>query len=390
MTMKKKALFPFLGIALLVGGCPEPETEDSEPVIRSIRSVVVASDDGSRSRSFAGSVRAGNQTRLSFQVPGRIDELGITVGATVSQGERIARVDPTDFELQIQEARASASQARAQARSAAATYDRIRALYASQNASRQDLDNARAQRDSAQAASAAVGQSIRRLQRQLEYATLTAPDDGTISEVMAERNEVVAAGQVIATLQVGEQLEVAVDVPESHINRVGQGDEVQVAIDSQDEPLAGTVYEVGVPTQGGTVFPVTIRLPEETTDVRAGMSADVTFLFELDEEEMARHVVPVTAVSEDGEGTFVYVAEGEGELGTVRRVSVEVGDISTNGIEIREGLEDGLRVVTAGVSRIHPGMEVRIPENEGSEGDAEETDADGADEGEAADEEAAE
>ena len=73
-------------------------------------------------------VRAGNETRLSFQVPGRIAELDITVGATVESGARLATVDPTDIELQIQEARASAGQARAQVRQAAATYDRIREI----------------------------------------------------------------------------------------------------------------------------------------------------------------------------------------------------------------------------------------------------------------------
>lgn len=348
----------------IFGACGGEEEAPAEEVIRPVRSIIVSTDDGSRSRSFSGAVRAGNETRLSFQVPGRIAELDITVGATVESGARLATVDPTDIELQIQEARASAGQARAQVRQAAATYDRIRALYANQNASRQDLDNARAQRDSTQSAAAAISQSVRRLQRQLEYATLVAPDGGTISAVSVERNEVVAAGQVIAVLQVGEQLEVGVDVPESHINRVQRGDEVEVRVDSHDEPMTGTIYEVGVPMQGSSVFPVTVRLPEEVSDVRAGMAADVSFAFDLSEEEAPQHIVPVTSVSEDTEGRFVYIVDGEGETGIIRRVGVEVGSVGADGIEIQDGLSDGDRVVTAGVTRIHAGLEVRILENE--------------------------
>lgn len=368
-------IFVALALSVVLASCGGEEEAPAEEIIRPVRSIVVSTDDGSRNRSFSGAVRAGNETRLSFQVPGRIAELDITVGATVESGVRLATVDPTDIELQIQEARASAGQARAQVRQAAATYERIRALYANQNASRQDLDNARAQRDSTQSAAAAISQSVRRLQRQLEYATLVAPDAGTISAVSVERNEVVAAGQVIAVLQVGEQLEVGVDVPESHINRVQRGGEVEVRVDSHDEPMTGTIYEVGVPMQGSSVFPVTVRLPEDVSDVRAGMAADVNFAFDLSEAEAPQHIVPLTSVSEDTEGRFVFVVEGDGETGVIRRVSVEVGNVGADGIEIQEGLNDGDRVVTAGVSRIHAGLEVRILENE----DAQESDDDGDD-----------
>lgn len=357
----------WLLVVLVASACGGGEEAAPDPVLRAVRYVVVESDDGARERSFSGAIRAGSQSRLSFQVPGRITELPVKVGDSITRGQRIAAVDPTDFQLQLQEARASSAQARASARSASATYDRVRALYENQNASRQDLDNARAQRDGAQSAAAAASQGVRQLQRQLEYATLTAPADGTISAVSAEANEVVAAGQVVAILQVGEQLEVAIDVPESHINHIDRGDEVSVAIDAiSGRTFEGTVYEVGVPGQGSSVFPVTIRLGEDLgSEVRSGMAAEVTFQLEVEAESAAEHVIPTTAVGEDREGRFVYVVEGEGETGTVRRVPVEVGEIGTMGIEILDGLEDGQRVVTAGVSRIRDGLEVRVPPLEG-------------------------
>ncbi|MEM7608776.1 MAG: efflux RND transporter periplasmic adaptor subunit, partial [Myxococcota bacterium] len=248
---------------LLLGGCGGDDEAASEPLIRSVRYMRVAASEVGRERTFSGAVRAGNQTRMSFQVSGRVNALNIRVGQTLEEGATVASLDGTDYELQLQEARANSGQARAQARSAVANYERVRALYANQNASRQDLDNARAQRDSAQASSAAAGQSIRLLQRQLEYATLTAPAAGTVSEVLIENNEVVSAGQTVATLQVGEQLEVAVDVPETYVNQIERGTEASIRVDAVEEAIAATVYEVGVPTQGSTVFPITLRVPEE-------------------------------------------------------------------------------------------------------------------------------
>jgi RND family efflux transporter MFP subunit len=349
----------------LASGCggEEPSTD---VIIRPVRWVVAGNGTGDATHTFAGSVRAGSESRLSFQVPGRVTTLSVRVGDAVEADQVIAEVDPTDLQLQLQEARASAGQAQAQSRSAAATYQRVRALYENQNASPQDLDNARAQRDGAQSAAGAAGQAVRRLQRQLEYARLSAPSAGTISAVSVEAGEVVGAGQVVATLQIGEQLEVGVDMPESHIQHVARGDEAQVQI--RGRSIVGTVYEVGTPAQGSAIFPVTIRLPEGTEDVRPGMVADVSFHVDA-EVEAPGLTVPTSAVGEDREGRFVFVLDGDGETAHVRRRSVEVGEIGPGGIVVTEGLEAGERVVTAGVSRIEDGLEVRVPPQEGAASD---------------------
>ena len=363
-------LRPFLlgALALSAAACGGEE-ETPEPIVRSVRYVVVGRDDGASQRTFSGAVRAGSSSRLSFRVPGRVREVSVAVGDRVEPGDPIARLDPTDFQIQLQEARASAAQARAQARQAEPAYRRVRALYENQNASRSDLDDARAARDSAQSALAALGSTVRRLQNQLEYATLTAPAAGTISRVEVEANENVAAGQVVAELQVGEQLEVTLDVPESRVNDIARGDAASVRIDAlQGLEVEGTVYEVGVPREGAAVFPVTVRLAEGEERIRAGMAAEVTFRFEA-LPDAPRHHLPPAAVGEDRDGRFVYVVERtEGERGVVHRRAVEVGEIGEAGLAIEAGVEDGELVVTAGVSRIHDGLEVRVPPREGDEG----------------------
>ena len=53
-------------------------------------------------------------------------------------------------------------------------------------------------------------------------------------------------------------------------------------------------------------------------------------------------------------------------LGTVRRAPVAVGEMRSDGIEVRDGVSPGDMVVTAGVSRIYDGLQVRVPEKPGS------------------------
>ena len=350
------------GIALAIG-CGGDESE-GDPIVRPVRYVVVQDAGGAGVLNLSGAVEAADRTRLSFQVAGRIQELAIEMGDEVTDGQRIAALDPVDYELQLQEARATAAQASAEARNARAAYERVRALYSNQNASQADLDSARAARDGAGSAAGAASQAVRRLERQLEYATLSAPSGGTIVEVPVQANEVVSAGQVVAILQSGDTLQVAVDVPESSINRIAADDEVTIVLDAlAGQTFDGKVCEIGVPAGGGTVFPVKVTLPEDATGIRTGMAATVTFRFEAEETtEAARFVLPVSAVGEDREGRFVFVVEPTSDgLGVVHRRSVEIGELTGSGIAISSGIETGDRIVTAGVSRIRDELEVQVP-----------------------------
>jgi len=365
--MRKIPILAAMAAIIAILGC-EDEPEEPE-VIRPVRYVMVEGSDSATQRTFSGVAKAGQESRLSFQVSGQVLDVPINVGDTVKKGQTIARMDPADYALQLQNAQASAAQSRAQERNAKATYERTRALYENQNASRQDLDADRTAYESGRAGLEAAHQQIRLRQRQLGYTHLKAPEAGTLATVDIEVNEYVQAGELVATLLAGDQIEVSVSVPASVIRSIERGAEAKARFNSlEGKVLAGTVTEVGVASVGGaTTFLVTLRLTEGQDQVRAGMSADVTFVFES-AKDGPKYALPISAVGEDRKGRFVYMLQSEGEgLGTVHRSPVQVGEILSDGIEILEGVKPGDLVVTAGVSRIYDGLQVRVPERAGSE-----------------------
>ena len=364
--MPMKPTLVAMAAVLAILGCEDAQEEPE--VIRPVRYVMVEGHDAAKQRTFSGVSKSGQESRLSFQVSGQVLEVPINVGDTVKKGDTIARMDPADYALQLQNAQASAAQSRAQERNAKATYERTRALYENQNASRQDLDADRTAYESGRAGLEAAHQQIRLRQRQLGYTHLKAPETGTLATVDIEVNEYVQAGELVATLLAGEQIEVSVSVPASVIRSIEKGAEAKARFNSlQGNVFAGTVTEVGVASVGGaTTFPVTVRLTEGQDQVRAGMSADVTFVF-ASEKEGLKYALPISAVGEDRKGRFVYMLEKTGDsLGTVHRAPVEVGEILSDGIEIVVGVKPGDLVVTAGVSRIYDGLQVRVPERAGS------------------------
>lgn len=339
------------------------EVEQQE-IIRPVRYMQVYSTGGSRVRTFTGVAQAGIETRLSFKVPGTVKQLPVTVGDSVSRGQLIAELDANDYQVQVQQAEAALAQAQAQERNASASYNRVRALYENNNASRSDLDAARAGNESAAAAVRAAEKQLELASLQLSYTRLSAPVDGDIAAVNIERNENVGAGQPIIILTSGKQIEVKLAIPEILIPKVEEGGPVTVTFDALPEKkFSGEIIEVGVVATGlGTSFPVIVRLDETDDAIRPGMAASVSMLFESTDER-ERFIVPSHAVAEDRNGRFVYVVEPSVEeqgFGFIRRKTVVVGELTADGLEIFEGLNDGDLVVTAGISRVVVEQKVKI------------------------------
>ena len=348
-------------LAATQGGCGG-EAEEPQPVIRPVRYQEVISTGAKRERKFSGTARAGVESQLSFRVAGTVQSVSAVVGHRVKKGQEIARLDATDYDLQLQEAEATLAEARAAQRRAEADYDRIRGLYENQNAAKSDLDAARAQSESSQAQVAAAQQRRELARRQLSYTRLTAPVEGAIASLEIEPNENVGTGQAVALLTSGSRPEVEVAMPGVLISQVHEGDSAEVAFDAlPGASFPAAITEVGVAATGaGATFPVTVLLTADDSSVRSGMAATVTFRFESGDGE-ERIFVPPEAVGEDRGGRFVFVLErGDDDLGTAQRRAVEVGDLTPEGIEIEDGLAEGDLLVTAGVRRIQDGQQVKV------------------------------
>ena len=332
-----------------------------EKVLRPVRSEIVTTSGAARVRSFAGVAKAGLESQLSFRVAGTVERVPVTVGASVRRGQVLAQLDPTDYELMVQEAVAGLAQAKAAERNAEADFDRVRGLYENNNASLRELDGARATAESSRALVEAAEKRLEQARQQLSYSTLRAPVDGQVASVGVEVNENVSSGQKLFLLTAGSDIDVEVALPGALIADIAVGQPVEVAFDAlPGRKFAARVTEAGVAAVGAaTTFPVTVRLEEADPDIRSGMSAEARIAFggEVGAERM---LVPAVSVGEDRGGRYVFVLEGAAEgQGVVRRRAVSVGDLTADGIEILSGLDEGERIVTAGVRRLSDGEEVR-------------------------------
>ena len=357
--LKVLSLSVALGAVLV--GC-DSEVEEAEPYVRPVRYEKVAKGAPERVRVFSGTTQAELESALSFKVAGTLTSRLVNVGDLVNAGQVIARVDPQDYQVVVQEAEAGLAAARADLRNAEASYERVRGLYENRSASKSELDAARAAAESGTAQVRAARQQLEAAKLQLSYTNLAAPQDCSIAETYVKENENVSAGQSVVRVNCGECSEVTVPVSETFISGVQAGDRVEVLIDAiAGEVFPAVVTEVGVASgQAGTAFPVTVAMTDDCPNVRSGMAADVQFTFMSDTGE-DRLLVPGVAVGEDRSGRYVFALSSEGDgHWTANRRAVELGALHSGAIEIMSGLEEGELVVTAGVRRIMDGQRVTL------------------------------
>lgn len=340
---------------LLLSGC-EQEAAVEEIPLRTVRHVTVTAAEESRIRSFSGVSRATRQASLSFKVAGTINELAVAVGDRLEKDQVIASLDPSGYRLQLQQAEADLLRAEAEQRNAAAAYERIKGLYENQSASRTDLDTARAASESATALVNAARRAVDLARLNLSYTTLRAQQACAVAATSADAGENVSAGQQVVQVNCGDQLEIALSVPETLIAGISPGMVGDIVFDSRPgESYDGVVVEVGVAASGAT-FPVTVAV-DGGNGLRSGLAAQVSFAFNSD---ASAPLLPSASVVEDEQGRFVYKLADSGEdgIGIIRRQPVRVGELTSRGLEILEGIAPGDRIVTAGVSVIQDGMKV--------------------------------
>ena len=364
--MMKLSILTLLVATLIVSACGKSD-DPVEERLRPVRYMTVTDASVFRDRSFSGTSKSSRESRLSFKVSGTVVNAPVQIGQRLNAGDLIAEIDPASYVLQAQQAQASLVEAQANDRRAAANYERTKGLYANDNASLNDLESARAQAESAGAQVRAAGKALEIARLNVSYTKLTADTDCSIASLDIEVNENVASGQQVAAVSCGDAFEVTLDLPESLIGSVNATTPVTVRFGSiPGQKFSGVISEVAVALAAGSAaFPIVIKIAESHPSLRSGLAADVTFQFDSAADK-GRVVIPVIAVINDPDGTFVFIAELaeiDGEA-IVRRRAVTLGELSQLGVEVIAGLNVGDRVVTAGVSVIRDGQRVLMPFSE--------------------------
>jgi len=278
----------------------------------------------------------------------------------------IASVDDSDAQLNYEKSLVALEKSRIQKETAKSTLDRIKGLYENNNVSLQDYEGAKTSYATANAAHDADKRNVDLQKRKLEYYKIYAPISGIVTSVNAERNENIRSGQIIVVMNVGDEIEIIVGVPESFILKTKAGGNVTVKFTSiPGQVFDGVISEVAYNiNSNSSTYPVTVKLSAPTKDIRPGMSADVTFVFaDKGNNAPQKIIAPVAAVGKDTKGNVVFVLNKDSDSAyRVEKRMITVGELLPEGFEIISGLSENELIATAGLNSLIDGMKVRLLE----------------------------
>ncbi len=324
---------------------------------RPVKLATVQDVSAHKIRQFPALVEPTENARLTFRVPGRLVQLAIRPGQQVERNQLLAQLDPTDFRLKAEQANARYQLAKAQ-------FERADKLQRDKLVSKAQYDEIQAQLQVAEA-------DLKTAQTNLSYTELRAPFSGSIARLLVENHENVAAQQAILELQLRDMVDLVIQVPEDVIALVKRGVDYQpeVVFDAYpQQTYRAQIKEWDTRADAATnSFKVVFSLPAPTEfNVLSGMTANVLAdLSALTSSKAGGVLVPVSAVFSPADGpkeqkaVWVYSAGAEQGQGTVALRPVQVGQLTSAGIEVVSGLQDGEQVVTAGVQHLQAGQAVR-------------------------------
>ncbi len=354
---------------------------------------VAEKGDIARSVVATGKVQPITEVEVKSKASGIVTKLDTDINQTVHVGQVLVQLDQQEILDQVAAQKAQLAAAEASARSAAAavSFDRVaaeapdlpmfqhsyqRALemqkdgvvsqqalddaeqkyLAAKNArdkaiAQISVDTARQHQTEAQAQQAQA--SLKQLEEQLSYTTVTSPIDGVVLSRDVQLGDAVSSILVLGStatlvMTLGDTHEVYVKgkVDESDIAKVYMGQAARIKVQSfPDKTFAGRVTKIaplGVEKDNVTTFEVQISIDNATGELKANMTANAEIVLE---EHKGVLTIPEQAVLYDKDrNASVWVPDAHGKDGH-RVVGVKVGLSNGSRIEVLSGLHAGDHVV---------------------------------------------
>lgn len=371
--MKKRLLLTMLTITTLLAlvACGEKEAVEKDTV-RPIKAMKVGSEEPFGGRWFPGKATATQEANMSFRVAGTVNLISVDIGDEVKQGEVIARLDPQDYQVELNNANALLRKAKSDLELAESEYARVANVFKKDPGavSKSLVDTRKAQKDSAGAQIESAKAAVESATDNLSYTYMKSPYDGVVVEKFVEQFEDVQAKQQIIRVLDNSSIEFTVQVPETLMENVDIVRQLGALVVFDTYPnveVPARIKEIGKEASKTTrTYPVTLIMEQpEGIKILPGMAGkakgDKKATARIAAEEgLVGIEIPITATfSDEAKQTFVWVVDES--TNQVNKRAVTIINLTENGAMIT-GLKPGEIIATAGANMLVQDQQVRILE----------------------------
>ncbi|HEX5210689.1 MAG TPA: efflux RND transporter periplasmic adaptor subunit [Pseudolabrys sp.] len=310
-----------------------------------------------------GTIKALNTVTVSPQVDGKLISVNFKEGDDVKKGDVLAKIDPTTYQAQLDQAKAKKAQDEAQLANAKVDLDRYEKLAATNAINRQQADTQKALVAQDTALVQSDQAAIENAQATLGYTTIVAPIAGRTGIRQVDEGNIVHASSspaIVVITQV-KPISVIFNLPQQNIGQVNdafakgplQVDALRPDNDAVIDHGTLRVLDNQVDQTTGTVK-LKAEFPNATEQLWPGQFVNVRLLIDTLKDVVT---IPTGAVQRGPNGTFVYVVKDD-NTASMRTIVVQKQDETQT--VVGSGIAAGERVVTTGFVRLTDGSKITI------------------------------
>jgi RND family efflux transporter MFP subunit len=340
-----------LSVLLLAACTKEPEKPKAAPSL-TVTAGALEQVQLSRRIGTSGSISAWEEMSLGVELSGvRVAEVLVEVGDSVHKGDVLLRLDQRTLQAELRQHQAMLEQARANQVLAHANAVRARSMQERKLMAAGDIDQMIASESVADAAVLNAEAALASARLRLDFASLRAPDDGSISARTVQPGQVVGAGAELFRLIRQGRLEWRAELPESDFVQVLPGAEVRIFSNAGMVPAKVRKVSPGLNAvnRTGSVY-ADIESPGA---LKAGMFANAEILV----GNSVTAMLPSEAIVERDGYRYAFVL---GDKDVVKQRRIEAGQWRDGRTEIISGIEPSDRVVISGAAFLSDGDRVRV------------------------------
>jgi RND family efflux transporter MFP subunit len=352
--------------------------------------VQVARGDLASTLKVAGQFEPYQEVDLHAKVSGYIKRINVDIGDRVRAGQIIATLEVPELNAQVSGAQAEVrhsqseiARAQSEVSRAESNHEALHSAYqrlakaAEQRPgliAQQELDDARAKDQEAEAQIEVAKSSLGATQQQLgvskadnlrvqvlsDYSVVTAPFTGVISKRYADTGSLIQAGTTsntqampVVRLVQSDLLRLRMPVPEADVPFIAVGGAVQVTVQATNEKFTGRIvrFSRALDTTTRTMV-VEVDVPNPTLKLSPGMYAQTGI--ELAQKNNTLTLPSQAVVRGEGE-PYVLAVDGQ----KVVKKTVRLGIEGPDRVEILSGLVEGETVIVSGQTNYQAGEQVR-------------------------------
>lgn len=328
--------------------------------LRPVHTVAIRYDSARESHRYVGTVQSRHEVDQAFRVGGKIAQRKVDVGQQVRAGDVLAVLDDSDYRLAEEAARQQLLAAAELARQADSDRRRLTALKADGSVSAADEERAQTNAQTAHATAEAEARKLELARNRLKYCVLRASRSGVVTAVRFEVGQVVAEGKPVVSIANPDEPEIVVDVPEDHLAAFQQAQFKASLASTANQSFAVTLRELS-PQAAAQTRTYRARL-QPVSGRPLPLGATATLLAEREMTGSSVAAVPATALTQSSGQPALWVVTPAGKelAGSVELVQVAVLGYRNDEVLV-SGPQAGALVVTAGVQKMAPGMQVALP-----------------------------